>query len=132
LDQIVKKIKWIRFLWLYLFTIYSKLNVCCMFLFILFFGGTLTSNNIPGSYQVPCHSSLIIQSYTRHFNILINLVFRTEFYQIPQDLVDYSVISLNIFYLHKSCKWDWTQVMTIIGRLRFTTSTYTCLYTGCR
>ena len=25
-----------------------------------------------------------------------------------------SSFSLNIFYLHKSCKWDWTQVMTTL------------------
>ena len=24
------------------------------------------------------------------------------------------IICLNIFYLHKSCKWDWTQVMTTL------------------
>jgi hypothetical protein len=24
------------------------------------------------------------------------------------------IFSLNIFYLHKSCKWDWTQVITIL------------------
>ena len=26
----------------------------------------------------------------------------------------FSFLSLNIFYLHKSCKWDWTQVMTTL------------------
>jgi hypothetical protein len=29
-------------------------------------------------------------------------------------LISGFTISLNIFYLHKSCKWDWTQIMTTL------------------
>jgi len=27
------------------------------------------------------------------------------------------LVSLNTFYLHKSCKWDWTQVITTLVKI---------------